>query len=223
MPPATNLSPKRPPSPPAKPVEPSSVPIPTGPSRQTTQANIATPGELCQKGYARMNDFEAHEGSYDHQHRKRLKEMKQLTKDPNAASKAERERRANEEAGLKTLNLNHLSSGGAAPPAKKKPVFKSTLQPQHPASLPPHHDDDDDDDAADLEAAYAADPAQARTNAWEAERYDPRFPSAGFRVVVDPRRAVALVGTEGWEGYVRRAVERLGREGRVDEGILGGV
>ena len=27
-------------------------------------------GELCQKGYARMPDFEAHEGSYDHQHRK---------------------------------------------------------------------------------------------------------------------------------------------------------
>jgi len=31
---------------------------------------ISSTGELCQKGYARMNDFEAHEGSYDHQHRK---------------------------------------------------------------------------------------------------------------------------------------------------------
>jgi hypothetical protein len=27
-------------------------------------------GDLCQKGYARSTDFEAHEGSYDHQHRK---------------------------------------------------------------------------------------------------------------------------------------------------------
>ena len=27
-------------------------------------------GELCQKGYARMNDFEAHERSYDHSHTK---------------------------------------------------------------------------------------------------------------------------------------------------------
>jgi len=28
------------------------------------------PGELCQKGYARVNEFEAHENSYDHQHKK---------------------------------------------------------------------------------------------------------------------------------------------------------
>lgn len=26
-------------------------------------------GELCQKGYARMNEFQAHESSYDHSHR----------------------------------------------------------------------------------------------------------------------------------------------------------
>ena len=26
--------------------------------------------ELCQKGYSRINEFEAHEGSYDHQHKK---------------------------------------------------------------------------------------------------------------------------------------------------------
>ncbi|KAI7529941.1 hypothetical protein KC331_g14942 [Hortaea werneckii] len=92
--------------------------------------------DLCQKGYARMNDFEAHEGSYDHQHRKRLKEMKQLTKDPNAASKAERERKANEEAGLKSINLSLSgSASGAAPGGKKKPVFKSTLQPHNAASV----------------------------------------------------------------------------------------
>jgi hypothetical protein len=26
--------------------------------------------DLCQKGYSRINEFEAHEGSYDHQHKK---------------------------------------------------------------------------------------------------------------------------------------------------------
>ena len=26
--------------------------------------------DLCQKGYSRVNEFEAHEGSYDHQHKK---------------------------------------------------------------------------------------------------------------------------------------------------------
>lgn len=29
-------------------------------------------GELCSKGYSRMNEFEAHENSYDHQHKKVL-------------------------------------------------------------------------------------------------------------------------------------------------------
>ncbi|KAF2769668.1 hypothetical protein EJ03DRAFT_351164 [Teratosphaeria nubilosa] len=199
---------------------------------QPSAANLSPkrpPSELCQKGYARMNDFEAHEGSYDHQHRKRLKEMKQLTKDPNAASKAERERKANEEAGLKTINLN-LSSAGAAPAAKKKPVFKSTLQPQNATSFAQSSEiemrdggGNDNDFEADLEAAYEADIAQARTNGWWGEMYDPRFPSGGRRLLVDPRRAVPLAGEEGegWEGYVRRAVERLGREGKVVREVVG--
>ena len=34
-----------------------------------SNANIHQ-GELCNKGYARQNEFDAHEGSYDHQHRK---------------------------------------------------------------------------------------------------------------------------------------------------------
>ena len=63
--------------------------------------------------------------------------MKQFTRDPNAASKAERERKANEEAGLKSINLSLSSSGSTTAPGagggagKKKPVFKSTLQPQN--------------------------------------------------------------------------------------------
>lgn len=31
--------------------------------------NGASTGEMCQKGYARMNEFQAHESSYDHSHR----------------------------------------------------------------------------------------------------------------------------------------------------------
>lgn len=72
-----------------------------------------------------MNEFEAHEGSYDHQHRKRLKEMKQMTKDPTAAARAREAENRN--AGLQSVSMG---PGGAAP-KKKKPVFKSTLQPQN--------------------------------------------------------------------------------------------
>ena len=60
--------------------------------------------------------------------------MKQLTKDPNAASKAERERKANEEAGLKSINLS-ISGASSGGPTKKKPVFKSTLQPHNAAAV----------------------------------------------------------------------------------------
>ncbi|KAK5128462.1 hypothetical protein LTR85_003130 [Meristemomyces frigidus] len=144
--------------------------------------------ELCQKGYARMNDYEAHEGSYDHQHRKRLKEMKQLTKDPNATTKAERERKANEEAGLKSINLSLSGGASGATSSKKKPVFKSTLQPHNaavigqPAALPTASTKDDiqmidssiDDDAWLRECVkLAAEPAQATSS----DRYDPRVPS----------------------------------------------
>ena len=38
------------------------------PARALTPDALFT-GELCQKGYARMNEFQAHESSYDHSHR----------------------------------------------------------------------------------------------------------------------------------------------------------
>lgn len=60
--------------------------------------------------------------------------MKQLTRDPNAAAKAERERKANEATGLKPISLSTAGAGSGSGVAKgKKPVFKSTLQPQNAA------------------------------------------------------------------------------------------
>ncbi|KAF2725084.1 hypothetical protein K431DRAFT_240031 [Polychaeton citri CBS 116435] len=134
--------------------------------------------ELCQKGYARMNDFEAHEGSYDHQHRKRLKEMRQLTKNPNAAAIARaEEKRENQAAGLKSINIS-LAPGGST---KKKPVFKSTLQPHNAAGL------QGSVGAVPIPSALAAsisvgpggddDLSCAVRNGWADDKYDPRFPT----------------------------------------------
>ena len=113
--------------------------------------------------------------------------MKQLTKDPNAISKAERERKANEEAGLKSINLSLTSStGGAA--TKKKPVFKSTLQPhnasvigQPTAVTVPFARDDVDMTDADIDeeawlrecAKLATEPAQVEAS----DSYDPSNPA----------------------------------------------
>ncbi|KAI5201155.1 hypothetical protein E4T39_05397 [Aureobasidium subglaciale] len=63
--------------------------------------------DLCSKGYDRVTDFEAHENSYDHQHRKRMKELKQITRNPTAAvrnSRTEKKRTENSE--MISLNLN---------------------------------------------------------------------------------------------------------------------
>jgi len=113
--------------------------------------------------------------------------MKQLTKDPNAASKAERERKANEEAGLKSINLS-ISGAGGGGPTKKKPVFKSTLQPHNaaavgqaaPLRIQSNKDDvvmtgtgiDDEQWLKDC-MKLAAEPVQQD----HPDRYDPRYPS----------------------------------------------
>ncbi|KAK3114683.1 hypothetical protein LTR53_006769 [Teratosphaeriaceae sp. CCFEE 6253] len=185
--------------------------------------------ELCQKGYTRMNDFEAHEGSYDHQHRKRLKEMKQLTKDPNAANKArEAERKANEEAGLKSINLN-LFSAAAGSTTKKKPVFKSTLQPHNAAGVSQlpgtvtASEDVDMDDAANDEwlIEYNADPTQAKANGWAHEAYDPRFQTGDCPECGDVCHGHSgFDPAESYEQYMKRTEpEMKAWEARLSEGL----
>ncbi|KAJ5261462.1 hypothetical protein N7478_012057 [Penicillium angulare] len=93
---------------------------------------------LCNKSYSRHPEYEAHIGSYDHQHRKRLQDLKQLSRDPNAAEKARRaERKADAEAGLRVIDTptgNPTSSGtttgrggGGGGGAFKKGNFKSSF------------------------------------------------------------------------------------------------
>lgn len=82
-----------------------------------------------------MNEYEAHLGSYDHSHKQRLKDMRQLTRDPMASSKARKaEAKANSQSGLISIKL-----GGDAPSASggggfkkagfKKAGFKSAFTP----------------------------------------------------------------------------------------------
>ena len=67
-----------------------------------------------------MNEFESHESSYDHQHKKRLKEMKQMQKDPAAISKARKaERKADEKSGLISFKPVKLEGSGAGTGFKK--------------------------------------------------------------------------------------------------------
>ncbi|GAW19646.1 hypothetical protein ANO14919_091350 [Xylariales sp. No.14919] len=112
----------------------------TLPPAQTSSARAALQSfycDLCSKGYSRMNDYEAHLGSYDHSHRQRMKDMKQMVKDPTAGARA---RRAEAKAdGLISIKLgaaggdtNNASGnanegkGGASATGFKKGGFKKS-------------------------------------------------------------------------------------------------
>lgn len=82
-----------------------------------------------------MNDYEAHLGSYDHSHRQRMKDMKQMVKDPTAGARA---RKAEAKAdGLISIKLggdsNPTSTSGGGGGFKrggfKKSGFKSAFTP----------------------------------------------------------------------------------------------
>ncbi|KAK6956066.1 hypothetical protein Daesc_001336 [Daldinia eschscholtzii] len=108
----------------------------TLPPAQTSSARAALQSfycELCSKGYSRMNDYEAHLGSYDHSHRQRMKDMKQMVKDPTAGARA---RKAEAKAdGLISIKLSGdsnpagTSGGGFKKGGFKKSGFKSAFTP----------------------------------------------------------------------------------------------
>ena len=57
---------------------PRSRPLPVASTASAKLARAAFYCDLCGKQYTRQNELEAHESSYDHLHKKRLKEMKSL-------------------------------------------------------------------------------------------------------------------------------------------------
>ncbi|KAK9470807.1 uncharacterized protein V1510DRAFT_404669 [Dipodascopsis tothii] len=133
---------------------------PANPAPKTEAAKQALRSfycDLCQKGYSRMDEYDTHISSYEHQHRKRFVELRQMQRDPaQAAARREREER---EAGMRSLALD---APEAPPAAGFKPVgagFKRIgLKRKEPAAEP------------------AAAPAPADGDS-DYEHYDPRFPT----------------------------------------------
>ncbi|KAK9450555.1 uncharacterized protein V1518DRAFT_414145 [Limtongia smithiae] len=72
--------------------------------------------DLCSKGYSRMDEYDTHISSYEHQHKKRFNELRHMQRDPSTAQQR-REREMNE-AGMHAIALNSKvlatgrSSGG---------------------------------------------------------------------------------------------------------------
>lgn len=105
----------------------------TLPQAQTASAREAMSSfycQLCQKGYSRHNEYEAHLSSYDHSHKVRLKEMRAMTRDPTAAARARKaEARAD---GVISIQLGggagaNGGGGGFKKGGFKKSGFKSAF------------------------------------------------------------------------------------------------
>jgi hypothetical protein len=81
--------------------------------------------QLCQKGYTRMNEYEAHLSSYDHSHKQRLKDMKAMVRDPQAAVRARRaEAKAEGVISIKVGDAAAADGGKQAGGGFKKGGFK---------------------------------------------------------------------------------------------------
>ncbi|KAL4780491.1 hypothetical protein BJX76DRAFT_337898 [Aspergillus varians] len=134
----------------------------TNPAPKTESARSALSSftcTLCNKSYSRHPEYEAHIGSYDHQHRKRLQDLKQLSRDPNAAEKARRaEKKADAEAGLRVLDsaksglasgTGSSGSGGGFKKGGFKSSFTTVKGPAAPAAPTRKNVLGDDDDEKD--------------------------------------------------------------------------
>ncbi|KAI0844257.1 hypothetical protein F5Y00DRAFT_249088 [Daldinia vernicosa] len=161
----------------------------TLPPAQTSSARAALQSfycELCSKGYSRMNDYEAHLGSYDHSHRQRMKDMKQMVKDPTAGARA---RKAEAKAdGLISIKLggdsNPIGTGGGGGFKKggfKKSGFKSAFTPiggtADDESVKTKEPDTNTSANKDEKAIPKDLSAESDTEDEGYEVYDPRFPT----------------------------------------------
>ncbi|KAL3418902.1 hypothetical protein PVAG01_09123 [Phlyctema vagabunda] len=164
----------------------------TNPAPKTESAREAVKSfycELCSKGYARMNEYEAHLSSYDHSHKQRLKDMRQLTRDPMASSKARKaEAKANSQSGLISIKLGGESAGpsstsggggGFKKGGFKKAGFKSAFAPVE-TDTDKEKEKDESSDAPKTEIVNKVvkdQMAESDTEDEGYEMYDPRHPT----------------------------------------------
>lgn len=124
-----------------------------------------------------MNEFEAHESSYDHQHKKRLKDMKEMQKQVQNAGRKE------EKGPLMTIKLGSSSTkgGGGGGGGFKKGGFKNAFGPVDDGADTIKKEDEDAGDSSARKTAGLRDNMQdmeADSDVTDDEEYyDPRKPT----------------------------------------------
>ena len=127
-----------------------------------------------------MPDYETHLSSYDHSHKQRLRDMKQLTRDPMASTKARKaEAKANASSGLISIKLG--GDNAAAAPKKggfKKSGFKSAFAPVESEAQKADIEAVETEDQVIKEVKVVRDVTEeSDTDDEDYEHYDPRFPT----------------------------------------------
>jgi len=159
----------------------------TNPPPKTDSAREAVKSfycELCTRGYARAPDYEAHLSSYDHSHKQRLKDMRTLSKDPAAGTKARKEeKRERERSGLISIKLGGGGSaeaaggGGEKKGGFKKSGFKSAFTPAEGLQAEDEVLNDEPIKVADKKVLDEDLGVESDTEDEGYEVYDPRFPT----------------------------------------------
>lgn len=137
-----------------------------------------------------MNDYEAHLSSYDHSHKQRLKDMKAMVRDPNAAARARRQEQKAE--GVISIKLGEAAAGsgtsgsglgGFKKGGFKKSGFKSAFVPLEDQAAPappvPSKGDLGKEEKASgaTETGPKSDLIESDTEDEGYEVYDPRKPT----------------------------------------------
>jgi hypothetical protein len=134
-----------------------------------------------------MNEYEAHLSSYDHSHKQRLKDMRQLTRDPLASEKARKaEAKANAGSGLISIKIGGEGTGAGKKPGFKKAGFKSAFAPAEGESSKEESAGGEGKSAAEdgkgaiteaKVAVYEDAEVESDTEDEGYEMYDPRYPT----------------------------------------------
>lgn len=134
-----------------------------------------------------MNLYEAHLSSYDHSHKQRLKDMRQLSKDPMAIEKARKaEAKANAGSGLISIKFGGDAGGGEGGTGGfkkggfKKAGFKSAFVPANEGLSGLAKDDKEaKTETLALKQTTAAQNGDSLESDTEDEEdvYDPRYPT----------------------------------------------
>lgn len=131
-----------------------------------------------------MNEYEAHLSSYDHSHKQRLKDMRQLSRDPLASTKARKaEAKANSQSGLISIKLGGDSgtsagTGGFKKAGFKKAGFKSAFAPAD-GEVVKEEEKNEEGVKTGVSRAILDDGVEVESETEDEgyEMYDPRYPT----------------------------------------------